>query len=280
MRHRTWAVFATAVWLGAVSGAAARADSIVNGSFESGPAVGVSGSVVLNPGSVVIPGWTTTRGRITYLNEVYWVANTGTRSVSLHDGQPGGISQTFPTQSGAVYRLSFVMSGEPFVTPFVRHLRATTGSATQDFNTDISPAWHWDMGWAERSWEFSASGPSTTLELYSLETGAFGPAIDDVAVNFVSASVPGSPSALAFAPLSPSPARTQTRLSFTLPRAQRLRISAHDVSGREVALLVDDVLAPGTHDRAWDVSRLPVGVYLVRLAAGAELLTRRIAVVH
>lgn len=50
--------------------------------------------------------------------------------------------------------------------------------------------------------------------------------------------------------------------------------------GREVAVLVDAVRPAGRHEAAFDAGALPAGVYLVRLAAGAETLTRPITVLR
>ena len=264
----------------ALCSARADAESLSNGSFEVGPTISATGQLSMNIGTTSITGWTTTRGKTTYLNDTYWVANTGTHSVALHENQAGGIQQTFASQPGAVYRLSFVMSGEPFVAPTVRRLRATAAGQVQDFSADVSQAWHWDMGWVARTWDFTANAASTTLELYSLETGMFGPAIDDVSVQFVSSGVGGASGALAFAPPSPSPARSSTQLSFVLPRTQSVRLTVHDVSGREVARLIDATLPGGSHARTWDVSALAAGVYLVRLEADGVRLSRRVAVIR
>lgn len=264
----------------ALGAARADAESLTNGSFETGPTISATGQLSMNPGTTTIPGWTTTRGKTTYLNDTYWVANSGIHSVALHENQVGGIKQTFASQAGAVYRLSFVMSGEPFVAPTVRHLRATAAGQSQDFSADVSQAWHWDMGWVARTWDFTANAATTTLELYSLDTGMFGPAIDDVSVQLVSSGVGSAAGALAFAPPSPSPARTRTQLSFVLPREQSVRLTVHDVSGREVDRLLDTTLPAGSHAHTWDVSALAAGVYLVRLEADGVRLSRRVAVIR
>lgn len=44
-----------------------------------------------------------------------------------------------------------------------------------------------------------------------------------------------------------------------------LRISVHDVLGREVAVLVDAVMEPGEHSVTFDATNLASGVYLVRM---------------
>ena len=46
--------------------------------------------------------------------------------------------------------------------------------------------------------------------------------------------------------------------------------------GREVALLVDGAVSAGRYEVAWEASRLPTGVYVVRLRAGSVVKTQRV----
>jgi hypothetical protein len=45
--------------------------------------------------------------------------------------------------------------------------------------------------------------------------------------------------------------------------------------GREVAVLVDERLAPGTYSADFDATRLASGVYLYRLTARGSVATRK-----
>jgi len=49
----------------------------------------------------------------------------------------------------------------------------------------------------------------------------------------------------------------------------------YDVLGREVAMLVDEVLAPGTYERELNGSTLSAGVYWSRLQAGGLSKSRK-----
>ena len=54
----------------------------------------------------------------------------------------------------------------------------------------------------------------------------------------------------------------------------RVRIAVYDVLGREVAVLVDAMQTPGEHEVRFDGSNLASGMYLYRLTAGSNRLTR------
>lgn len=81
---------------------------------------------------------------------------------------------------------------------------------------------------------------------------------------------------------APNPARSATRIAFTLPVAGHARVTVHDVAGRTVRVLADRAFAAGRTVLAWDGrsgSGAPAeaGVYFVRLAAPGAVCTERIA---
>lgn len=95
-------------------------------------------------------------------------------------------------------------------------------------------------------------------------------------------STDGSPDATTDLTLvaSPNPAGSRATLRFTLPADAPVRLSLHDVLGREVAVAADGWRAAGPQEASLDVSALPAGVYVARLAAGARTATQRLTVVR
>jgi plastocyanin len=74
-------------------------------------------------------------------------------------------------------------------------------------------------------------------------------------------------------PPSPNPARSRVGFGIAIPRATRVLLTVHDVTGRIVATLNDDALSAGEHFFSWDGrSRdghaASAGRYFIRLAAG------------
>ena len=83
----------------------------------------------------------------------------------------------------------------------------------------------------------------------------------------------------------PNPFASETRVSFTLPRASVARLSIHDASGRRIADLVSGQVSAGPHSVVWDGrddrgARLPPGVYFARLEAADAARTRKIHLVR
>jgi hypothetical protein len=57
-----------------------------------------------------------------------------------------------------------------------------------------------------------------------------------------------------------------------------VRLVVYDLLGREVATLVNEQQAPGSHQVTFDATGLTTGVYLYRLTAGTYTATRRMVV--
>ncbi|OZC02706.1 hypothetical protein BSZ36_06785 [Rubricoccus marinus] len=81
------------------------------------------------------------------------------------------------------------------------------------------------------------------------------------------------------APL-PNPTSSVTRIPFSLGASTDARLAVYDALGREVAVLVEASLRAGEHEATLDTAPLAPGVYVVRLTAGSETLTRRVTVVR
>lgn len=87
---------------------------------------------------------------------------------------------------------------------------------------------------------------------------------------------PGEPSPTALIPsnldlsATPNPFNPTTTIRYQLASSAPVHLNIHDVQGRLVATLVEGTQAAGRHEVKFDGSALPSGVYLYRLAAGAN----------
>jgi hypothetical protein len=69
-------------------------------------------------------------------------------------------------------------------------------------------------------------------------------------------------------------------LRYSLPRAAQVTLEVFGVRGRREQSLVDGVQSAGEHLVEWRPEALPSGVYFLRLVAGDETLTRKIALIR
>ncbi|HEX5032363.1 MAG TPA: SBBP repeat-containing protein [Candidatus Eisenbacteria bacterium] len=115
----------------------------------------------------------------------------------------------------------------------------------------------------------SSGGSGTGLDYTTIKYGS-------VVTSVEPGSAPRSTLALRS---DPNPFTPATSIRFTIPPGTdrgHVRLAVYDVRGREVALLVNEVLAPGTYERGLNGSTLATGVYWSRLQVGALSETRKI----
>jgi choice-of-anchor C domain-containing protein len=158
--------------------------ALFNGSFELGEYKGTDLYQTIGATtSDVINNWTVSS--IEWIQN-YWKAYDGTYSIDLNGNDTGTITQTFVTAPKQQYKVTFWMAGNPDDgIDKVKELKAAADGTTQDFSFDATGKTQNNMGWAERSFLFTAADKLTTLTFTSLETGGFGPALDNVSVAAV-----------------------------------------------------------------------------------------------
>ena len=76
--------------------------------------------------------------------------------------------------------------------------------------------------------------------------------------------------------VAPNPLVARSTIRYRIARAAHVRLSVYDVSGREVARLVDREEGPGVREVLFDGAALPSGVYRCRLAAGEAIFERTV----
>ena len=78
----------------------------------------------------------------------------------------------------------------------------------------------------------------------------------------------------------PNPAAGRASVNLTLDRAMDVTVRLYDLTGRQIATLVDGQLAAGQTPVAVDAQALPAGVYVLRVAADGQVVSRRLTVVR
>ena len=80
--------------------------------------------------------------------------------------------------------------------------------------------------------------------------------------------------------ISPNPFNSKTSISYTLDRDGFVTLKLYDLSGREVASLVNERLSAGHYSTIWNAEDLPAGVYLLRLNAGVREKTTKLVLIR
>jgi photosystem II stability/assembly factor-like uncharacterized protein len=74
----------------------------------------------------------------------------------------------------------------------------------------------------------------------------------------------------------PNPFNPATRIRYDLPQAARVQLTVYDITGREVARLVNEEQPAGAYSIQWDATGLSSGVYFCRMQAGSFAATRKL----
>lgn len=84
-----------------------------------------------------------------------------------------------------------------------------------------------------------------------------------------------SPSSITLEQNYPNPFNPTTSIRFALRTSDFARLAVYDLLGREVAVLVNEVLPEGEHKIDFDASNLASGVYLYRLESSGRSVMKR-----
>ncbi|MBN1542237.1 CotH kinase family protein [candidate division KSB1 bacterium] len=88
------------------------------------------------------------------------------------------------------------------------------------------------------------------------------------------------PRTTALFPNYPNPFNPSTTIRFNLADASPVRLSLYDIRGRQVSTLLQSFLEPGEHERRFDGTGLPSGVYFIQLETGRSLLRGKIVLIE
>jgi choice-of-anchor C domain-containing protein len=192
MISRSLRLASAIVFLAAASPASAGVNILTNGSFELGTYPG-GVFAELGAGATNITGWSIGGGGVDWIGS-YWQPADGARSLDLNRLSAGSVSQTFSTVVGQQYEVSFYLSGNPDGGPALKTIEVAVNGNLQTFSYTTGTNTRPNMLWAPASFTFFADGTTETLTFLSTTTGfsgnagfpgAFGPALDNVAVSAV-----------------------------------------------------------------------------------------------
>ena len=76
----------------------------------------------------------------------------------------------------------------------------------------------------------------------------------------------------------PNPFNPTTVINYQLPVSSEVRLEVYDMLGRQVATLINGQVSAGRHTVNFDASNLSSGVYLYRLVAGSQIMTKKLTI--
>jgi hypothetical protein len=121
---------------------------------------------------------------------------------------------------------------------------------------------HPDVVWDESGFPFVKEGSDSWTGSLEIPTGYPNPFGEEGEALVL-------PDKFALHGAYPNPFNPTATISFSLPEAAKVTLTVYDVSGRQVAELVNAWRDAGLHDAVFDASDLASGVYLYNLTAGS-----------
>jgi hypothetical protein len=130
----------------------------------------------------------------------------------------------------------------------------------------------------DHSVDLGAAGVESFFDVF-VEFGSNGTQWDCFSGCVETVDARETPSSFALAQNVPNPFNPATTLSFTLDQTANASLKVYDLSGAQVATLVNGVLEAGTHEVVFDGSKLASGVYVYTLQSEGAVESRKMVLV-
>ena len=73
----------------------------------------------------------------------------------------------------------------------------------------------------------------------------------------------------------PNPFNPSTKIKFSLPVSDEIKLAVYDILGQEVAVLVNGFRNAGTYEVTWEASWLPSGIYIYTIQSSNTFITKK-----
>ena len=73
----------------------------------------------------------------------------------------------------------------------------------------------------------------------------------------------------------PNPFNPTTRINYAITTSSQVTLKVYNILGQQVAVLVNGYKNAGNYQLTWDASNLPSGVYIYRIEAGAQVMSKK-----
>lgn len=196
MTHRSSSINAAILTISLLCAAAAQANLLTNGSFETGNFVNQGFDTMSLPAnSTAIAGWTVVTDTTAWIgptNPFGLSASDGSYFLDLTNYETGapfaGMSQSIVTTPGATYLLSFDLGGSTF---WGRpdSITASAAGTSATFTTGAASNGTPNNDWYHESMQFVASAATTVITLQG-SAGIKYIGLDNASVDLISAPVP------------------------------------------------------------------------------------------
>lgn len=168
---------------------------------------------------------------------------------------------------------------------------STSGFRYLGNNTDV-PVWSSDIGTTEQLYgdlanidqiRFYIRDPKTTNADYTVLIDKVE-GVDEFSSNTVITDIKNYdkenlPFNYSLSQNYPNPFNPVTRIQYSLKNTERVTLKVFNILGQEVAVLVNEIQAPGQHQADFNASKLASGVYFYQIHAGSYLNVKKMVLI-
>ena len=113
---------------------------------------------------------------------------------------------------------------------------------------------------------------------YALDSGELHKTTTGGIIASVNQDVCNSPATFKLLQNYPNPFNSSTTIHFSLPKSEHISLKIYNITGQEVAELMNDIRSAGEHQVQWKAGGLPGGAYLVVLQCGISIETQKLII--
>ena len=73
----------------------------------------------------------------------------------------------------------------------------------------------------------------------------------------------------------PNPFNPTTKINYSLTKSSQVSLKVYNILGQQVAVLINGFRNAGNYEITWDASNLPSGVYIYRIEAGDQVISKK-----
>ncbi len=152
----------------------------------------------------------------------------------------------------------------------------------KQFTHEFPPEQLWNRkyskGFGESQYEFFAVFGSSHATLLGcvLDGILYGDTAFITGISHISSEIPNS---FLLSQNYPNPFNPNTNIKFQIARPSYVRLVVLNALGKEITVLVNEKLTPGTYEAEWDGTNYPSGVYFYKLITAGYTETRKMALV-
>jgi hypothetical protein len=189
-------------------------------------------------------------------------ANTPIKAVNPSSGQVTNITSEGYDHLDAIARDKF---GFIYVSSFTQGLVYRFDSAFTSQPVTISTGHNGPSGFGYNSRDHILGVTNYNSNSYSLIN------LPVISVKIISGNING----FTLFQNYPNPFNSSTNIKFYILELSYVKLVIYDISGREISVLLDRRLFPGTYKIRWQPDKLASGIYLYKLITNSRIQTRK-----